>query len=49
MPKYGEYSTYEQYRILKYFKYREYSTVSNPMTLRVWQCSHYRILNYCEY
>ena len=29
MPKYCEYSKYEQYRMPKHFKYRQYSRVSN--------------------
>ena len=33
MPKYCEYSKYEQYRIPKYFKYRQYFRVSNPKIL----------------
>ena len=34
MPKYGEYSKYEQYRIPKYFKYRQYCSIpANPKIL----------------
>ena len=39
MPKYCEYSKYEQYRIPIYVKNRQYSRVSNPKVFQVQRCS----------
>ena len=39
MPKYCEYSKYEQHRIPEYFKYRQYTRVPNSRILQVQQYS----------
>ena len=57
MPKYCEYSKYEQYSIPKYFKYRQQcSRVSNPKILQVQAVSRvfnpeilYKYKQYLEY